>query len=67
MSTPKLQRALNVIHHEAACKRLVESVSQEVVNVRRVKEDLREADAMMKSMTQSHATHTSPSGAARKP
>ena len=66
MSTPKLQGALNVIHHEAACKRMVESVSQEVVSVRRVNEDLQEADAMMKSMTQSHADHTSPSGAARK-
>ena len=34
-----------------------ESVSREVFNVRRVKRDLREADAMMKAVTQSHVAH----------
>ena len=37
--------------------RLVKSVSQEVVNVRRVKEGLRGADAMMNAVTKSHAAH----------
>ena len=45
------------MHHKTICRKLVEAVSQEVVNFRRVKGDLREADAMMKAVTQSHAVH----------
>ena len=51
MSTLKLQRDVNAMPHGATCKRLVEVVSQGVVIVRRVKEVLRQADAMMKAVT----------------
>ena len=57
MSSPKLQRDVNAIHHKATCRRLVELVSQEVFNFGRVKEDLQEADPMMKAVTQSHIAH----------
>ena len=45
------------MHQEATCKRLVEAVNQEVVNVRRVKGDMKESAAMMKVVTQSHVAH----------
>ena len=54
MSALKVQRDVNAIHHEYTCRRLVELVSQEVVDVRGVKKVLREAIAMMKVMTKLH-------------
>ena len=54
MSTLKVQREVNAIHHEVTCQRLVELVSQEVIDVRRIKGVLREANAMMKVVTKSH-------------
>ena len=54
MSTQKVQKDTNAIHHKAPCRMLVEAVSQITVNIRRVKGYLREEDAMMKAMTQSH-------------
>ena len=54
MYTLKVQSDVNAIHHKVTCWRLVESASQEVVNVRRVKRDLREAGATMKAATKSH-------------
>ena len=50
------------MHHVATCRRLVDAVSQEVVNVRKVKGNLQEAIAMMKSVTQSHVAHQSVHG-----
>ena len=49
ISALKLQRDFNVMLHEAACRRLVD-----VVNVRRAREVLREVDALMKAVIQSH-------------
>ena len=57
VSSLLLPTRVSTIHHEAACKRLVESVSQEVINVKRVKDDLREADAMMEAVTRSHVAY----------
>ena len=53
----KAQRDVNAMQHKAICRRLVEAVRQETVNLRRVKGDLREADVMMKAVTQSHVAH----------
>ena len=52
MSTLKIQRDANATHHKNTHRRLVEVVSQEVVDVEGVKEDLR--NAIMKTMTKSH-------------
>ena len=48
MSTLKVQRNVNAVHHEATCRMLVEAVSQEAVNAGRIKGVLREASVIMK-------------------
>ena len=57
MSTLKVQRYVNAMHHEATCRKLVEVVSSEAVNVRRIKGIMQEANVIMKVVTQSHVTY----------
>ena len=50
----KFQRDVNAMHHKVTCRRVVESVSQKDINVRKVRGVLREANAMMKVVTKSN-------------
>ena len=53
MYTLKIQRDVNDMYHEVTCSRQVELASQEVVNVRRVKRVLRDANVILKAVTKS--------------